>query len=159
MYPKIKKVVFWVKLWENSLLFSVSVLLVFFFLKKHNLCAKKSVLFPLSLKLFKSFSLHFKAQKNQTKKTFIFCFCPVPFLIDFFFQHFSLFFTFITIVFVHFSFSSKCSSLLVFLSFFFSLFSPSFFFSLSQCFSSSFFLNLMFPYLFSIAVFVYLLLD
>ena len=130
------------------------------FFEKHNLCAKKSVLFPLSLKLFKSFSLHFKAQKNKTKKAFIFCFCPVTFLIDFFFQHFSLFFTFITVVFVHFPFSSflfipPCFSLLF-------LFSPS---PLFLYFSISVFLFLFFPRshvslsFFSIAVFVYLLLD
>ena len=68
---------------------------------------------------------------------------------------FFLFFSFITVVFVHFLLSSFCSSLSAFLPFSFPLFSI-LSFSLSQCFSFSFFLYLMFPYLFfSIAVFAY----
>ena len=137
MYPRIKKVVFWWNCWKNYLLYSVSVLL--FFLERQ--CARKNPLyFPLFLKLFESFS-HFTSthRKNRQKKAFIFCFCPVPFLIDFFLS------TFFPFLFHHcclcslfpfiFLFISTCFALLLF-----SLFSPSFFF-----FSSSVFLFLCFP--------------
>ena len=131
---------------ENYLLYSVSVLL--FFLKRQCVREKIRCIFHYFWNCLNPFLSSLYNHKNiRQKKAFIFCFCPVPFLMDFFFQHFSLFFTFITVVFVHFLLSSFCSSLLVFLSFFFPLFSPSFFHYLSVS-SSSFFLNLTFPYLF-----------
>ena len=74
------------------------------------------------------FSLRFKTTKSQTKN---FIFCSVPFCFTFFFQHFSLFFSFITVVFVHFLFSSFYSSLCAFLPFSFPSFLHSFFFSIS----------------------------
>ena len=130
-----------------SFVFCFCSLVFFFFLRQ---CARKNPLY-FSI-IFETvwilFSLHLKAQKKQTKKAFIFCFCPVPFLIDFFL---STFFPFL--LFHHcclcslfpfiFLFISTCFALLLF-----SLFSPSFFFFQAQCFSSSVFLNLMFPYLF-----------
>ena len=146
MYPRIKKVVCLMEWWKNFLLYSVSVLL-FFFLERQCVREKIRCFFNIFETVWILFSLHFKAQKKQTKKTFIFCFFQSLFWLIFFstffpFLHFHL------VVFVRFFLSSFCSSLLVFLSFFFSLFSPSFSFSQSQCLSSSFFFNLMFPYFF-----------
>ena len=124
---------------------------------------KKPLYFPLFLKLFESFSLFTsRHRKIRQKEAFIFLFVQSPLLFHFFFfkkNIFPIFFTFIAVVFVHFFLSSFCSSLFAVLPFFFSLFSPSLLFSLSQCFSSSFFFNLMFPCLFFHRRFVYLLLD
>ena len=131
---------------ENYLLFSVSVLLFFFW--KDNLCVKNPLYFPLFLKLFESFSLFTSKHRKKRQKTFIFCFSPVLFFLK---KKFSFYI---------FPFSSL-SSLLSLLTFSFSffvhlylLFSPFSFLSillpffLSQCFSLSFFLYLMFPHLF-----------
>ena len=103
-------------------------------------------IFPLFLKfLLESFSLFMKNHKrNSAIKPSFFCFCSVAFLFHFvpfniFFHHFfrgSLFP------------SSFCSSLFDFLLFFLLSFLHSFFISPSPCFSFSFFLYLMFPYLF-----------
>ena len=81
------------------------------------------------------FSLHFEPQKS-VKKTFIFCFCSVPFLFHFFFQHVLCFFH-------HFFLCSLLPYIILFISFsvltfFFSLISPFFlFFSISVCVSLS----------------------
>ena len=154
MYPRIKKVVFWWKWWKNCLWYSVSVLFVlFFFLKRQCGTRKNPLYFPLFLKLFESFSLFTsKHRETDKKKDFIFCFCPVPLLFHFLktFSHF-----------LHFHRCCLCSLFpFIFFVHLFLLFSPfsflsfllPFFFSLSQCFSSSFFFNLMFPCIFSIAV-------
>ena len=131
MYAKIRMCFFVVKCGKNSLLFSVSVLLV-----QEHFWAKKSVLFSTVLEItFKIlFSLQEKPQKKTQPKKNIFCFCSALFL----FHLFSL-----NIFFVHFFLSSFCSSLFDFLSFFFSFFtSPS---------------HVSLVFFFSIAVFVYLL--
>ena len=142
---KNKKSCFLMELMEKlSFVFSFCSL-VFFFLK-HNVCAKKSVVFSIIFETVKIlFSLHFKAQKKR-QKTFIFSFCPVP-LFDWFFSFniFPFFFSFITVVFVHFFlfislFISTCFALL-----FLSLFSPTHFSILALFFSISVFLFLFFP--------------
>ena len=137
---------------ENYLLYSVSVLLFSF---EKTLCVRKNPsYFPLFFEtVWILFSLHFKAQKNR-QKTFIFCFC-CPFFVSLFFSvNIFPIFSFITVVIVHFFLSYFCSSLFVFLSFFFLLFSPSLLFFLYLSVSLSHPLYLMFPYLFSIAVFL-----
>ena len=102
------------------------------FLWKTQFVCEKIRLISTIFEIVKILLSSLQSTEKQTKKTFIFCFCPVPFLLLFFFQHFSLFFTFITVVFVHFSLSSKCSSLLDFaLLFHLSFLLPSFFLYLS----------------------------
>ena len=115
------------------------------------MCARKNPLyFPSFLELFESFSLFTsKHRKNRQKKPSFFIFVQTLFWLIFSFNIFPFsslssllsLFTCSFNLFVHlYLFFSPC--------FFFCLSSQSFFFSLSQCFSSSFFLNLMFPYLF-----------
>ena len=129
MYPRIKKVVFWWKWWKLSFVFCFCSLV---FLKK-TMCARANPLyFPLFLKLLESFSLFTsKHRKTDKKKPSFFVFVQSPFWLIFSFNIFPFFFSFITVVFVHFFLSSFCSSLFAFLSFFLSLFSPSFFLYLS----------------------------
>ena len=141
-----EKNVFGWKWWKNSLLYSVSDLLFFFW--KDIVCAQKSVVFSIIFEtVWILFSLHFKAQKNRQKNLhFLFLFSP--FLFHFFsFNIFPIFFfhhcclcSLFPFIFL---FISTCSSLL----YLFSLFSlPSFLLYLSVSLSHP--LYLMFPYFF-----------
>ena len=110
--------------------------------QKH-LCVKKPVCFSIfEIIDVYLFSLRFKTTESQTKN---FIFCSVSFCFIFSFNIFSL----ITVVFVHFLFSSFCSSLCAFLFFCFSCFLICFFlhrrFCVSSfCFDSIFLLSLLF---------------
>ena len=127
------------KRWKNYFLFLIS------WLKKH-LCAEKSVLFfPLFLKLLFLISSFFALKPPKVRqKTSFFVFVQSLFVSLF---SFNIFFSFITVVFVHFLLSSFCSSLSAFLPYSFPSFLHSFFFSISA-FLFFFFLYLMFPHLF-----------
>ena len=135
---------------ENYLLYSVSVLLFFFFLKRQ--CAREKIrcifnYFWNCLNPFLS-SLQSTQKNRQKKPSFLFLFSL--FFDGFIFQHVSLsslssLLSLFTFPFI-FLFISTCFSLLFLFSLFF------FFFSLSQCFSSLLFPQFHVPYLFSIAV-------
>ena len=131
--------------------------LVFFFFEK--VCVIDPFIFELFLEfLVNPFSLssHFSHEKISPE-TFIFCFCSVPFLFHFCFQHFSLF-SIITFSFIIFPSFLFVHPFLLFSSFSPLTFLHSFFISLSQCFSFSFFLYLMFTHLFSPSPFLRILL-
>ena len=156
MYPKLKNVV--------AVLEKTLEKLYFLFLicgfKKH-LRGKIRFVFPLFLNFLFVISSLFasKPQKNQTKH-FIFVFVQSLFVSLFSFNIF-FFFSSITVVFVHFPFSSFCSSLSAFLPFSFSSFRHSFFFSVSHVslsvFSPSPFLRILF-FCFNSFLFLILLL-
>ena len=115
---------------ENYLLYSVSVLL-FFFLKRHCVCAKIRRIFHYSWNCLNPFLSSRQSTKENDKKPSFFVF--VQSLCSFSLFSFNIFpiFSLITVVFVHFFLSYFCSSLFVFLSFVFLLFSLFFFFSIS----------------------------
>ena len=149
MYPRIKKVVFDGN--DGKTIFCTLFLFSCFFFKKRQ-CVREKIrctfhYFWNCLNPFLS-SLQ-STEKTDKKKPSFFVFVQSPFWLIFSFNIFPFsslssllsLFTFSFHLFVH--------LFLLLLSFFFSLFSPSsFFFSLSQCFSSSFFFNLMFPCIF-----------
>ena len=151
----LKNVVFSNKLEKTSSVFSLSSIFLFFFFCSLvfflNKCVWLILLFSNSFwnsLLILFLSSLFSHEKNQPRNLH-FCFCSVPFLFHFFFfQHFSFFF-YHHFFFDHFSFDPFVHTFLLFYPFSLLSFLHSSFISLSQCFSFSFFLYLMFTHLFS----------
>ena len=141
------------KLEKTSSVFSLSAIFLFFFFC--SLFFSKNVwlilLFSNSILEFfvNPFSLFtfFSRKKSAQKPSFLFLFSPF-FVSLCFFQHFSFFF-YHHFFFDHFSFDPFVHTFLLFSPFSLLSFLHSSFISLSQCFSFSFFLYLMFTHLFS----------